>query len=226
MCFCLTESATQVAEQQQPVERQKHLGTYQLDKGICLSISRGSILDFESSQHGAIINAANESLIAGGGVDGALAKAGGTNLAKDRHNVPNSDGVRCKTGQAVLTGPGNYDMLKVPYVIHAVGPNYESCEGDFDEPNQLLKSAYRSSLECCRSNKEIKDIAFSLISSGIFRGKQSRRKILHLAVQSIRDWVSESEDCGSIQTITLFAYKIIEADLLVDICNQELNPCT
>src|SRR6056300_1029100 len=89
-------------------------------------ISRGSVVDFaHNTQSAAIVNAANEGCLGGGGVDGAISDAGGPNLLQDRINLPLlSEGVRCKTGSAVITGPNDYDELNVPYVIHAVGPNY------------------------------------------------------------------------------------------------------
>jgi O-acetyl-ADP-ribose deacetylase (regulator of RNase III) len=123
---------------------------------ISLNIVRGSVVDFtaptsdkkSNKRIGAIVNAANERCLGGGGVDGAINNAGGKNLWKDREELPvvqirtaddgtrrrrrssDSDSassaveIRCPTGSAVITGPNNYGSLKVPYVIHAVGPIY------------------------------------------------------------------------------------------------------
>jgi O-acetyl-ADP-ribose deacetylase (regulator of RNase III) len=59
--------------------------------------------------------------LGGGGVDGAITAAGGENLADDRMALKQiAPGIRCKTGSAVITGPGDYGSLKVPFVVHAV----------------------------------------------------------------------------------------------------------
>lgn len=121
------------------------------DRTITLNIVRGSVLDFaapppsSSSQPrriGAIVNAANEGCLGGGGVDGAINTAGEKALWQDRNALPILDGrasrprqraggraaICCRTGDAVMTGPAphqsNYGALHVPYVIHAVGPAY------------------------------------------------------------------------------------------------------
>ena len=120
-------------------------------KQIRLTVAQGSVVEF-ASPFGAIVNAANEGCLGGGGVDGAITKAGGLPLALDREALPLlGRGMRCPTGGAKLTGPGTYGSLGVPYVIHAVGPNYMYFdeENDVATPNQLLRSAYQQSLDCC-----------------------------------------------------------------------------
>jgi O-acetyl-ADP-ribose deacetylase (regulator of RNase III) len=104
----------------------------------------------------AIGNAANSALAGGGGVDGAIHRAGGPTLMaelKDKYKG-------CPTGSAVITGGGN---LKAKYVIHAVGPRYSGSPKDAD----LLSGAYRKSLELCTQHK-IASIAFPSISTGIY----------------------------------------------------------
>ena len=78
-----------------------------------LVISRGSVVDFShNTQSSAIVNAANEGCLYGGGVDGAIGDAGGPTLLEDRMNLPQlQPGVRCQTGSAVSTGPGTYGSL-------------------------------------------------------------------------------------------------------------------
>ena len=213
----------------------KTVATYGLGKtktgttGVFLNVARGSVLDFappkkktkilsssqSSSPVGAIVNAANEGCLGGGGVDGAINDAGGRNLWKDREALPlllsketETPGSRCNTGGAVVTGPGDYGSLRVRYVIHAVGPAYlrfskdeyddneedddDDDECEFDEPDALLRSAYRESLERCR-DEGITDVAFSLLSAGVFRGNRSLREVLTIGVMAIRDWVAEEE---------------------------------
>ena len=104
----------------------------------------------------AVGNAANSALAGGGGVDGAIHRAGGPTLMTELRARYKG----CPTGSAVLTGGGN---LKAKYVIHAVGPRYSGSPKD----PELLASAYRKSLELCTQNK-ISSIAFPSISTGIY----------------------------------------------------------
>ncbi len=104
----------------------------------------------------AIGNAANSALAGGGGVDGAIHRAGGPSLMSELK--ANYKG--CPTGSAVMTGGGN---LKAKYVIHAVGPRYSGSPKD----PELLSGAYQKSLELCTQNK-IPSIAFPSISTGIY----------------------------------------------------------
>lgn len=104
----------------------------------------------------AIGNAANSALAGGGGVDGAIHRAGGPAIMSELKSKYKG----CPTGSAVMTGGGN---LKAKYVIHAVGPRYSGSPKDAE----LLASAYRTSLELCTQNK-ITSIAFPSISTGIY----------------------------------------------------------
>jgi len=104
----------------------------------------------------AIGNAANSALAGGGGVDGAIHRAGGPSVMSELRAKYKG----CPTGSAVITSGGN---LKAKYVIHAVGPRYSGSPKD----PELLSSAYRKSLELCTQNK-ISSIAFPSISTGIY----------------------------------------------------------
>ncbi len=104
----------------------------------------------------AIVNAANERLIPGGGVDGAIHRAGGPSIAEEARKYGH-----CPTGSAVITGAGR---LKAKYVIHAVGPRYK--DGKHGEP-ELLASAYRSALNLCLE-KGIDSVAFPSLSTGAY----------------------------------------------------------
>jgi O-acetyl-ADP-ribose deacetylase (regulator of RNase III) len=104
----------------------------------------------------AIGNAANSALAGGGGVDGAIHRAGGPSLMSELKAKYKG----CPTGSAVITGGGN---LKAKYVIHAVGPRYSGSPKDPD----LLSGAYRKSLELCTQHN-ISSVAFPSISTGIY----------------------------------------------------------
>ncbi len=104
----------------------------------------------------AVGNAANSALAGGGGVDGAIHRAGGPSLMSELRAKYKG----CPTGSAVITGGGN---LKAKYVIHAVGPIYSGKPRD----GELLAGAYRKSLELCSQNK-ISSIAFPSISTGVY----------------------------------------------------------
>jgi O-acetyl-ADP-ribose deacetylase (regulator of RNase III) len=104
----------------------------------------------------AIGNAANSALAGGGGVDGAIHRAGGPSLMAELKAKYKG----CPTGSAVITGGGN---LKAKYVIHAVGPRYSGSPKDAG----LLAGAYRKSLELC-SEHNISSIAFPSISTGVY----------------------------------------------------------
>jgi O-acetyl-ADP-ribose deacetylase (regulator of RNase III) len=118
-----------------------------------LEIAQGDITREETE---AIGNAANSALAGGGGVDGAIHRAGGPSIMAELRSKYKG----CPTGSAVITGGGN---LKAKYVIHAVGPRYSGSPKD----PELLSSAYRKSLELCSQNK-ISSIAFPSISTGIY----------------------------------------------------------
>jgi O-acetyl-ADP-ribose deacetylase (regulator of RNase III) len=109
----------------------------------------------------AIVNAANSSLMGGGGVDGAIHRAGGPAILQACKKIVAECG-RCPTGEAVITTGGN---LPAPFVIHTVGPVWSG--GQRNEP-ELLASAYRNSLRIAAERK-LKSVAFPSISTGAYR---------------------------------------------------------
>ena len=108
----------------------------------------------------AIVNAANSSLMGGGGVDGAIHRAGGTAILEECKQIVARQG-RLPTGKAVITSGGN---LKARFVIHTVGPIWYG--GNKGEP-ELLASAYRESLKVAAENN-LSTVSFPAISTGAY----------------------------------------------------------
>jgi len=131
----------------------------------------------------AIVNAANESLLGGGGVDGAIHSAAGRELDLACRKIHDEKG-GCKTGDAVITTGGN---LPAKFVIHTVGPIWR---GGKQKEAELLSSAYLSSLRLASENG-IKSIAFPNISTGIYGfPKEQASKI---AVSAVTDFLNKNE---------------------------------
>lgn len=123
-----------------------------------LTLLQGDITKLEVD---AIVNAANSSLLGGGGVDGAIHRAGGPKILEECMQIRNKQG-GCPTGEAVITGAGN---LKAKYVIHTVGPVWQ---GGGKQEDQLLAKAYANSLKIA-IEKSLQTIAFPAISTGVYR---------------------------------------------------------
>ena len=123
-----------------------------------LSLIKG---DITRQATDAIVNAANSSLMGGGGVDGAIHRAGGPAILDECKQIVAKTG-RLSTGQAIITTGGN---LAAKYVIHTVGPIWNG--GKNNEP-KLLASAYRESLKVAVKNN-LKTISFPSISTGAYR---------------------------------------------------------
>lgn len=123
---------------------------------------RNIVADLTTLADDAIVNAANPSLLGGGGVDGAIHRAAGPALLAACRALPElAPGVRCRTGEAVIT-PG-FD-LRARYVIHTVGPVWRG--GDHDEA-LLLARCYRNALALA-AEYALASVAFPAISCGVY----------------------------------------------------------
>ncbi|MBO9664658.1 O-acetyl-ADP-ribose deacetylase [Dokdonella sp.] len=146
--------------------------------------------DITTLQVDAIVNAANESLLGGGGVDGAIHRAAGPGLLSACRALPQvRPGVRCPTGEARIT-PGF--ALPARRVIHTVGPIWRG--GAHGEPD-LLASCYRESLRLAREH-DVASIAFPAISCGVYGYPID--PAVAIAVREARAWLGRGEAPRSI----------------------------
>ncbi|MEW5899391.1 MAG: O-acetyl-ADP-ribose deacetylase [Bacillota bacterium] len=131
----------------------------------------------------AIVNAANSSLMGGGGVDGAIHRAGGPQILEECKEIVARQG-RLPTGEAVITGGGR---LPARYVIHTVGPIWQ--DGQHGEP-ELLCNAYFNSLALAKKHG-IRSLSFPSISTGAYRFPIDQAA--RIALTTVRDFLQEHE---------------------------------
>ncbi len=136
----------------------------------------------------AIVNAANSSLLGGGGVDGAIHRAGGPAILEECLAIRNRQG-GCPTGEAVITTAGN---LPAKYVIHTVGPVWN---GGSSGEEQLLASCYIKSLQLAVGNN-VQSIAFPNISTGIYRFP--KEKAANIAIAAVHDFMVTDQNLQEI----------------------------
>lgn len=134
----------------------------------------------------AIVNAANSTLLGGGGVDGAIHRAAGPELLAECRTLNG-----CHTGQAKITS--GY-RLPARYVIHTVGPVWH---GGGSNEAELLSDAYRNSLELAAA-RGIRTIAFPAISTGVYG--YPKEAAAHIAIDTIREFLTGHEDMEVILT--------------------------
>lgn len=143
-----------------------------------MEVIQGDITKFKGD---AIVNAANTSLLGGGGVDGAIHRAGGPAILEECRKIKNRQG-GCKVGEAVITTGG---ALPGKHVIHTVGPVWNGGRSDEEE---LLANAYRSSLRLALENN-IHTIAFPNISTGIYHFPKD--KAARIAISTVKKFLSQ-----------------------------------
>jgi O-acetyl-ADP-ribose deacetylase (regulator of RNase III) len=131
----------------------------------------------------AIVNAANSTLLGGGGVDGAIHRAGGPQILEECKAIRNKQG-GCKTGDAVITSGGK---LKAKYVIHTVGPVWKNGNANEDK---LLTNAYHNSLKLA-IEKNLLTIAFPNISTGVYGFPKERAA--GLAIQTVNNFLTSTD---------------------------------
>jgi len=147
----------------------------------------------------AIVNAANSALAGGGGVDGAIHRAGGPAIMRELEQLRPR---HCPTGSAVATTAGN---LPAKHVFHAVGPVYR--DGKHGEP-ELLASCYRKTLEMAEE-RACESITFPAISTGVYGYPIDEAAII--AVSEVKAYLERSEGSVRQATFVLFGKKAWEA---------------
>ena len=143
-----------------------------------LEVVQGDITTIEVD---AIVNAANSTLMGGGGVDGAIHRAGGPSILDECRAIVERQG-ECETGAAVITGAGD---LPTHHVIHTVGPVWGSATEE--QTDALLAACYSNALTLADAY-EIDTIAFPNISTGVYGYPKPRAA--RLAVTAVRDYLT------------------------------------
>lgn len=129
-----------------------------------------------------IVNAANSSLMGGGGVDGAIHRAGGAAILEDCYKIVARQG-GCRTGEAVITTAGK---LNAKYVIHTVGPVWQ---GGSKNEHELLANCYKNSL-LLADEYQCRIVAFPAISTGIYRFPVL--EAAQIAVRTVAEFLKQS----------------------------------
>lgn len=155
----------------------------------------------------AIVNAANSSLLGGGGVDGAIHRAGGPAILEECRKIVAKQG-GCKTGEAVITTAGK---LPSTYVIHTVGPVWN---GGQNNEREKLANCYRNSLELAIQH-QCKTVAFPNISTGIYRFP--KEEAATIAINTVKQILSQEATieqvlfiCFDEENYTLYRTRLTE----------------
>jgi O-acetyl-ADP-ribose deacetylase (regulator of RNase III) len=154
----------------------------------------------------AIVNAANSSLMGGGGVDGAIHREGGPAILAECREIVARQG-RCAAGQAVITSGGN---LPAKQVIHTVGPVWHG--GNNHEAN-LLRNAYQNSLKLA-VEIGVETIAFPNISTGVYGFP--KEKAAEIAIETVTQFLSENDQINQV-------YFVCFDEENFDLYNQRLH---
>ena len=166
-------------------------------EGATLELVQG---DITGQQVDAIVNAANSGLRGGGGVDGAIHRAGGPEIMQECRRIGG-----CPTGKAVTTTAGRLPAL---HVIHAVGPVYrDGSSGEAD----LLASAYRSSLALAVENG-LRSVAFPSISTGAYG--YPIRDAARVALRTVRHYLAEH--AGSLDLVRFVLFTQADYEVYAD----------
>lgn len=163
-----------------------------------LELYRGDITTLHID---AIVNAANPSLMGGGGVDGAIHRAGGPSILKECKEIVRRQG-ECVPGEAVITSGGK---LRARYVIHTVGPVWRG--GGEGEPEKLA-NCYRNSLRLCEEHNCI-SIAFPNISTGVYG--YPKEQAAKIAADTVKHFVLKS---GRIKRVIFACFDAENYDMM------------
>ena len=155
-----------------------------------ISVVQGDITTIKTD---AIVNAANTSLLGGGGVDGAIHRTGGPKILEECMQIRNKHG-GCPVGEAVITTGGN---LPAKHVIHTVGPVWN---GGNKNEKELLASAYRNSLKIAEQHN-LATIAFPNISTGIYGFP--KKAAAEIAVNTVKDFMQTAKN---VKEVTFVCY--------------------
>ncbi len=161
-------------------------------EGCLLEVMKGDLT--AEGAVDAIVNAANSSLMGGGGVDGAIHRKGGPVILEECKQIRAARG-RLPAGEAVITTGG---QLRVPHVIHTVGPVWQGGEAGEEE---LLRRCYRSCLALAREHG-LRTIAFPSISTGAYR--YPVRQAARAALDAVAEELSEHPDTLTLVRFCLF----------------------
>ena len=178
-----------------------------------LYITFDSVVNFTGD---AIVNAANEGCLGGGGIDGEVNYRGGHELQEARQALPLIDPRhRCKTGDAKITIAGNLPCSKV---IHAVGPRF----GYMNHEENLLKleETYKSAMERAQENG-LTSVGFCIISAGIFRGNCPLDTVIKTALESIAKYAY-----AGLQTVVFCGYTPEERHVITHLAEGIRAACT
>jgi len=156
----------------------------------------------------AIVNAANSSLLGGGGVDGAIHRVGGSAILDACRDIRARQG-KCATGEAVITTGG---MLPTPFVIHTVGPVWSGNKPE--EKDELLTNCYKNSLTLAVKN-ELSVVAFPNISTGVYHFPKDRAA--KIAINAVK---AELEKNKSIKEVIFICFDEENYQLYADILNE------
>jgi O-acetyl-ADP-ribose deacetylase (regulator of RNase III) len=178
-------------------------------------LAHGSVLDFTGN---AIVNAANEGCLGGGGIDGEINRRGGRSVQLERLALPSTSfDIRCATGDAKITTAGE---LPCDSVIHAVGPRFYWKPPADDHTNELmlLDCAYKSAIQRAKENG-LKSIGFCILSAGIFRGSCPLFTVIKKGVTAI---IKYAQDSG-IESVFFCAFTTDEQQALSQVASELAN---
>lgn len=191
--------------------------TYRLSQTARLTLRQGDITTFVGD---AIVTAANQRMLGGGGVDGAIHRAAGPELRNACLEVPESrPGVRCPTGEARVT-PGRFGSLHTDAIIHAVGPIYESDE----KSSPLLEGCWKSALDLADQHG-YRSVAFPAISCGVFGYPVEKAAAIALTVcRRQMAGKAKTVGVGGVRDVHVFLFGDSELQIWKHVADNMLDP--